>query len=86
MAEEYPRPSVFVGSSSEGLAIARAIQAQLERSCEVEIWSQGLFGLMQGNLESLVLALNRFDFAVLVLTTDDLVISRGVERNAPWKG
>ena len=74
------RPSVFVGSSSEGLRIAQAVQVLLDQVCEVEIWSQGVFGLTQGTLESLVLALERFDFAVLVLTADDLNISRGTER------
>lgn len=76
------RPSVFVGSSGEGLRIAQAIQVLLDRDCEVEIWSQGVFGLTHGTLESLVLALERFDFAVLVLTADDLTISRGTERPA----
>jgi hypothetical protein len=74
------RPSVFVGSSSEGLRIAQTVQVLLDQVCEVETWSQGVFGLTQGTLESLVLALDRFDFAVLVLTTDDLTISRGSER------
>jgi hypothetical protein len=80
MPDARVRPSVFVGSSSEGLRIAQAIQVVLDPVCEVEIWSQGVFGLTQGTLESLVLALERFDFAVLVLTADDLTISRGTER------
>ena len=73
------RPSVFVGSSSEGLPIAKYVQVLLDRECEVEIWSQGVFGLTQGTLESLVLALDHFDFAVLVLTPDDLRVQRGEE-------
>jgi len=76
------RPSVFVGSSSEGLPTAQAVQVLLDGVCEVEVWSQGVFGLTQGTLESLVLALDRFDFAVLVLTADDLIVSRGTERPA----
>ena len=80
MPDARVRPSVFVGSSSEGLRIAQAIQVVLDPVCEVEIWSQGVFGLTQGTLESLVLALERFDFAVLVLTADDLTISRGTEQ------
>ncbi len=74
------RPSVFVGSSSEGLRIAQTVQVLLDQVCEVEIWSQGVFGLSQGTFESLILALERFDFAVLVLTADDLTITRGSER------
>ena len=50
------RPSVFVGSSGEGLPIAQAVQVLLDRACEVEVLSQGVFGLTQGTLKSLVLA------------------------------
>jgi hypothetical protein len=77
------RTSLFIGSSTEGLEVARALQLELDRDAEVEIWSQGVFGLSEGSLSSLVAAVNRFDFAVLVLTADDLTVSRGVEHQAP---
>lgn len=60
--------------------MADAIQVLLDETCEVEVWSQGVFGLTRGTLESLVLAIDRFDFAILVLTADDLTVSRAVER------
>ena len=74
-----PRPALFIGSSSEGLRIAQSVQILLDPVCEVELWTQGVFGLTQGTLEALVLAVSRFDFAVLVLTADDMTLSRGVE-------
>lgn len=74
------RPAMFIGSSVEGLPVAKAVQALLDRPCEAEVWSQGTFGLSAGTLESLVLALGRFDFAVLVLTPDDLTVHRGAAR------
>lgn len=77
------RPSIFVGSSVEGLRIARTLQVLLDSTCEVTIWSQGVFGLSQGTLESLVLMLDQFDFSVLVLTPDDLVASRDYVSPAP---
>lgn len=73
---------MFIGSSSEGHRIAQHVQVLLDPVCEVELWSQGVFGLSQGTLESLILALGRFDFATLVLTADDMVVSRGSERPA----
>ena len=76
------RPALFVGSSTEGLRIAEAVQVVLDETCEVELWTQGVFGLGQGTLESLVLALPRFDFALLVLSADDLTISRGAQKSA----
>lgn len=77
------RPSVFVGSSGEGLEIARAVQSQLHDVALGSVWNEGVFGLSEGTLESLVRMLDRFDFAVLVITPDDLVTSRGQERQAP---
>lgn len=77
------RPTLFVGSSSEGLKIAKAIQVLLDHACEVTIWSQGIFGLSEGTLESLVSVLDDFDFAVLVLTPDDLLTSRNESASAP---
>lgn len=78
-----PRPVVFVGSSRESLKVAEALNVLLDRYCEVKIWSQGVFGLSQGTLESLVGALDDFDFAILVLSPDDLVICREQESPAP---
>lgn len=76
------RPTLFVGSSSEGLGIAQAVQVLLDPVCEVKLWTQGIFGLTQGTLESLTVAVHGFDFAVLALTADDLSISRGAANAA----
>src|SRR5262245_40091058 len=78
-----PKPSAFVGSSSEGLEPARAIAYQLREDAEVTLWNEGVFGPGRSYLESLVNALDRFDFAVLVFTPDDLVVSRDVSVLAP---
>ena len=77
------RPKIFVGSSIEGLKVAQSIQVLLDNSCEVTIWSQGVFGLSQGTLESLVLALDKYDFAILVLTPDDMTTSKEQMTQSP---
>jgi predicted nucleotide-binding protein len=76
------RPVVFVGSSSEGLELAKIVQVLLDSNNDVELWDQDVIRLSRGTLESLVDAIPRFDFAVLVLTADDLLISRGTEQQA----
>lgn len=83
-ADVRKKPRVFVGSSSEGHPVARALQVELEldHSVEVTIWSQGVFGLSRGTLEDLVGACREFDFAVLVLTADDMSEKRGVRGNS----
>ena len=70
------RASVFIGSSTEGLTVAKGLQVLLDQGSEVTLWNQGVFAPSQGTLESLMAALDQFDFAILVLTPDDLVSSR----------
>lgn len=69
-------PSVFIGSSTEGLDVAREVELQLQQDALTTIWKDGVFGLGSGTLESLMNALDQFDFAVLVLSPDDLLESR----------
>jgi predicted nucleotide-binding protein len=80
---ERPRPLVFIGSSVEGLSVARAIQSAIYHDAEPAIWSQGVFGLSGGTLETLVKECGNFDFAVFVLSPDDLLSKKGDTGNAP---
>src|SRR5438067_3266019 len=73
-------PSLFIGSSSEGLHVAERLQQVLEPHVEATIWSQGVFGLGGGTLETLVDQAARFDYAALVVTPDDTGTKRGVSR------
>jgi hypothetical protein len=77
------KPSVFVGSSTEGVEVARAIGYQLQDAGEVTIWNEGVFRPSEGSLESLTNSLDRFDFAVFVFTPDDEVTTRGDTSLAP---
>jgi hypothetical protein len=83
MSKARTRLSVFVGSSSEGLEFARAVRASLDADAEVTLWDEGVFELGQTFVESLIRALSRFDFAVVVLTPDDLVHSRSTDVFGP---
>ncbi len=77
------RARMFIGSSVEGLTVANALQALLDHDAEVTVWSQGVFGPSSGSLESLVQMAPTFDFAVLVLTPDDVVTKRDKIKNSP---
>ena len=81
MAEQLP--SVFIGSSTEGLDVAREVELQLQRDAITTIWKDGVFGLGSGTLESLMTVLEQFDFAVMVLSPDDLVESRSQAYASP---
>lgn len=74
------KPRVFVGSSRESVKFALAVQEELEESpVEVTVWTQSIFELSKHTLESLVLALSRFDFGIFIFGADDLVRLRGFE-------
>lgn len=75
------RPSVFVGSSAEGLPVARALQALLDHECEVAIWSQGIFSPGLSTIESLTEAIKVSDIAVVVADADDIAVVRGETRS-----
>jgi hypothetical protein len=77
------RPVVFIGSSTEGLPIAKALQVNLDYVADVVVWCQGVFGLSEGSLESLVDRLSSFDYAILVLTPDDVAIVRDDLKQLP---
>lgn len=74
------RPAVFIGSSSEGLDVAREIAIHLQDDADVTVWKDGIFTLGSSFLEALINSLDRFDFAIVVMTPDDLTISREVEQ------
>jgi hypothetical protein len=76
-------PSVFIGSSTEGLDVAREVELQLQQVAITTIWKDGVFGLGSGTLESLMAVLEQFDFAVMVLSPDDLLESRSQSYASP---
>jgi len=75
-------PALFIGSSSEGLAIARELQAEVDQQCQPTVWSQNVFVPGGTTLGDLLAASQNFDFAALILTPDDSVISRGEQAMA----
>jgi hypoxanthine phosphoribosyltransferase len=77
------KPSIFVGSSTEGLSIARAIQLQLDRVAEVTVWADNVFRLSEFAYDAVDRQLSQSQFGIFVLTADDLVNSRGKQTRAP---
>jgi predicted nucleotide-binding protein len=73
---ETGAPTAFVGSSSEGLEFARAIRRRLEGTAVLTMWNEDFFKTGSTFIETLVNAVSQFDFAILLLTPDDLVSSR----------
>lgn len=79
MSDVERLPSLFLGSSSEGLEIASALQVEVSRFCNVDRWDQGALEPSGNALSSLIGKANSYDFAVLLATPDDSTISRGAK-------
>ena len=77
------KPSVFIGSSSQGIAFARAVRSLLTADAEITLWDEGFFSLGNTFIETLVNQSPRFDFAILILTPDHLVSTGGLEIFGP---
>ena len=71
------RSTVFVGTTRGSESLGRAIQVNLDRDFEVVLWTQGFFEAGAGILECLERKLDHYDFAIIVLTPDDFLITRG---------
>lgn len=83
LAPARSRPRVFLGCSVEGVTYAKLIQLQLHHHADTTIWNQGVFGLSKGTLETLVAECRSYDYAVLVLTPDDMRVKRAVPGQVP---
>ncbi len=77
------KPSIFIGSSSEALSLAKAIKRELSTNYHVEIWSEHLFELGEDTLNNLLRFIQCYDFAIFVVTGDDFSKSRGKNTKSP---
>lgn len=76
------KSAVFIGSSTEKMHVAEAIEVNLNSVADVSSWKHS-FRLGQTFFSELLEFKDRFDFAVIVLTADDILQSRGVQHNVP---
>lgn len=78
------KPHLFIGCSSEGLAIAREIQSALGHDpFVVRVWTDDVFQATHQPTEDLVLLAESQDFALLIATADDVTSSRGETSASP---
>jgi len=71
-------PRAFMGSSSEGLTIARNLKQLLKDNLSITIWDEGtVFGLSTTTIEALEAAVLQFDYGIFIVTSDDKLESRG---------
>jgi len=72
------KPTIFIGSSVEGLQIADGIETNLQYDCIPNKWPH-VFESGQSNLSNLINAAERADFAAFVFSPEDILIMRNKE-------
>lgn len=78
------QPAVFIGSSTEGVDLAQHISSRFRRLRTVpKCWTNGVFEASKTTIESLVAISGECDFAILVLTADDVTVSRSKAKPSP---
>jgi predicted nucleotide-binding protein len=78
------RIKVFVISSAESLAVARAIQSAFDHDNFITtIWTDGVFRASNYPLQSLLDAVDDSDFAVAIAHADDIAAYRGQQWPVP---
>jgi hypothetical protein len=70
------KPKLFIGSSSENLMYALAMQNQLKSKADVNVWNQGFFTLNVSYLDSLTEGLKDSDFGVFIFEPNDVLTIR----------
>ena len=71
------KPTVFIGSASEGIKVANKLKSDLAKHCDVEVWNSGkVFIVNKSYLRSLLDTASLYEFAILVFTCDDKTIVR----------
>lgn len=75
------RHRAFIGCAKEVEEYALSIQKNLDHWCYPEIWSQGFFAPSRTNIENLERKLPEYQFAVFLLTPEDV----SVVRDRKWK-
>lgn len=70
------KPRIFIGSSSEGLFIAKEVKEFFEKDYECYLWSDDIFKYNENFLETLMKEASLFDFGFMIFTKDDYTKSR----------
>lgn len=76
------RPTAFIGSSSESVDVAEAIQYNLDSHVDCVLWKQKVFNLSRFVLDDLLEILNVCDFGIFVFAPDDKLRIRGAEMDS----
>lgn len=65
------KPRVFIGSSTEGLGVAKFVKDYLSTNYDCIVWNEDVFNANENFLDTLLKAASLFDFGVMIFSSDD---------------
>lgn len=74
------KPRIFIGSSSESLDVADAVNLNLDHKAEVTIWRNGTFDLSSNTIDALANKAKTVDFSLFIFSPDDIAIIRNQQK------
>lgn len=69
------KPRIFIGSSSEGLDVAKRVKDFFKENYDCYLWTDNIFKNNESFLETLVKSASLFDFGFMVFSADDELLS-----------
>jgi hypothetical protein len=82
MPEQAYKPSVFIASSGKSKPLAEAVKLQFEAEADVDIWTENIFKLNEGALDTLLNRASYYDFFIALFAADDKVTLDTGEKDA----
>lgn len=70
------KPRIFIGSSTESLRVADAVNLNLDHEAEVTIWRNGTFDISSNTIDALINKAKAVDFSLFIFSPDDIAIIR----------
>ncbi|WAC39869.1 STING domain-containing protein [Pedobacter sp. SL55] len=77
------KPRIFIGSSSEGLKVAKYVKSYFANDFECFLWTDDIFKYNESVFDTLLKSASLFDFGIMVATKDDFTVSRNTNFDTP---
>ena len=75
------KPTLFIAVSGKSASIAEAIKLNFDKEADVDIWTENVFHINEGTLESLMNRASYYDFFIAVFAADDVAIINKKKKN-----
>jgi hypothetical protein len=65
------KPTIFIASSGKSKIIAEAVKSNFDQEADVYVWTENIFRVNEGTLETLMNRASYYDFFIAIFSADD---------------